>query len=246
MRNDENVYDLGEISADAHGAATMAEPVHGSWPDARRREADAHRTGRGGGPDAGLAGSLSLFLPGSGHLVAREVTWGLFYLSAFGFVATLAWAALRTADRLLPTFELLDIAPACLPIGLGLLLFAAAMLHLGAVTHAHAARAGASAPRVPHPLVAALASSIVPGWGQILAGHRVRAAVFLGGLWAVAAAWLAVVPPGQRLLSTTGLILPAWLLDGWGPGAMLAAPIVLWALAIYDAAAGALEERRAG
>ena len=55
----------------------------------------------------------------------------------------------------------------------------------------------------------ALASLLLPGWGQLLAGHRRRAVLFLGGLWILGAAWLLVTPSGMRVLSRVGLMLPA-------------------------------------
>jgi hypothetical protein len=42
-----------------------------------------------------------------------------------------------------------------------------------------------------------------------------------------------------------GVTLPAWLRDGVGPFALVAAPLLIWVVAIYDAAAGAAMERRA-
>jgi hypothetical protein len=48
----------------------------------------------------------------------------------------------------------------------------------------------------------------------------------------------------MRVLSLLSLALPASLRDGWGPVVLLSAPIVLWAIAVYDAAAGALTERK--
>ena len=117
-------------------------------------------------------------------------------------------------------------------------------LHLSAVVHAQAKAAGWDPRFAAHPIVAGLASLFVPGWGQVLAGHRYRAIVFLGGVWILASAWLVVTPGGMRVLSHMGLTLPASVRDGWGPAAMLSAPVVLWVIAVYDAAAGAAAERR--
>jgi hypothetical protein len=117
-------------------------------------------------------------------------------------------------------------------------------LHLGAVLHAHTLAAGGD-PRTPsHPIVAGLASLLIPGWGQLLAGHRRRTLLFLGGVWLLSLAWLLVTPAGTRLLARLGFALPAALRDGWGPIVMLSSPLVLWVIAVYDAAAGSAAERR--
>jgi hypothetical protein len=47
----------------------------------------------------------------------------------------------------------------------------------------------------------------------------------------------------MRVLSDLSLALPAAFRDGWGPIAMLSAPVVLWVIAVYDGAAGAASER---
>jgi hypothetical protein len=63
-------------------------------------------------------------------------------------------------------------------------------------------------------------------------------------VWLLSAAWLLVTPAGTRVLARVSLALPAALRDGWGPVVLLSAPLVLWAIAVYDAAAGAAAERR--
>jgi hypothetical protein len=125
----------------------------------------------------------------------------------------------------------------------GTLAVLAIALHLGAVLHAHTLAEGGG--REPsHPIVAGLASFLIPGWGQLLAGHRRRAALFLSGTWLLSVAWFLVAPPGMHVLTRLNLALPAALRDGWGPIVMLSAPMVLWVIAVYDAAAGAAAERR--
>jgi len=56
-------------------------------------------------------------------------------------------------------------------------------------------------------------------------------------------AWLLVTPAGTRVLARLSLALLPAMRDGWGPVVMLSAPLVLWAIAVYDAAAGAAAER---
>jgi len=239
MKGEDTIYDLGDVDKDE------PRPIFGRVPDAPRPTPVRRSTPPpqdGVGP--ALAGSLSMFVPGLGQLVAGEVAWGLFYLTGMGFCAASLWAVLATLDRLVPTLRLLDVPREALIVAvLSIGLFGIA-LHLAAVLHAQRLAPGGDARSAPHPLVAGLASAAIPGWGQLLAGHRSRAALCLGTVWFSSVAWLLVTPAGSRLLSRLGLGLPAAMRDGWGPVAMLAAPIVLWVIAVYDAAAGAAAERR--
>lgn len=261
MSQEDNVYDLGEVDRDAprpvfsRASGTIGTPLvaeeFGAPPPASsaprlRRVPPSRQAPRPAssalGP--GLAGSLSMFVPGLGQMIAGEIAWGLFYLSGIGFCAAMLWAVLNSLDRLVPTLRLLDVPTAALTAAVGSLALLTMVLHLAAVLHAHALAVDDGARNAPHPIVAGIASLAVPGWGQLLAGHRRRAALFLGGVWLLGTAWLVVTPAGTGLLGRLGLSLPSALRDGWGPVAMLAAPLVLWAIAVYDAAAGAAVERR--
>lgn len=243
-QQDEARYDLGEIRLD--GRLTDFPTAPGRTPSGRMHGRGsghaAHRNGRVGGT---LAGSLSLFVPGLGEMVAGEFAWGFFYLTGIGFCAAMLWATVRTLDRLVATLQVLGV-PLPLLVGAMLLLAGSAvLLHLAGVMHAHAIGDGPSGHAAPHPIVTSLASLLVPGWGQLLAGHRRRATMFLGALWLFAAAWLLVTPQATTLLASLHVALPSGVRDGWGPAVLLAGPIVIWALAVYDAAAGAVAERRA-
>ncbi len=240
MNRDETVYDLGEVDRDEPRAIFGAIPV---LPRPVPLRPETRPEPEGVGP--ALAGSLSMFVPGLGHLIAGEIAWGLFYLSGMGFCAAALWAVLETLDRLVPTLRILDVPLEVLVVAVGTLGLSATALHLGAVLHAHALAPGVQSQAAPHPIVAGLASLLIPGWGQLLAGHRRRAALFLCGVWCSSAAWLLVTPAGTRVLARLALALPAALRDGWGPAVMLSAPLVLWAIAVYDAASGAAAERNA-
>jgi TM2 domain-containing membrane protein YozV len=237
MTRDENVYDLGEVEIDKPHA------VFGRIAELPRH-AGSRRDPRPEAPGVGpaLASSLSMFVPGLGQMISGEIGWGLFYLSGMGFCAATLWAVVATLDRIVPTLRLLNVAPEYLILAVGTLAVLAIALHLGAVLHAQLLAVGGEA-RPPHPIVAGLASLLIPGWGQLLAGHRRRAGLFLCGVWVLGVAWLLVTPPGMRVLSDLSLALPAAFRDGWGPIAMLSAPVVLWVIAVYDGAAGAASER---
>lgn len=239
MNRDETVYDLGEVDRD------QPRSVFGAGSDLPRPvplRRGPRQESAGVGP--ALAGSLSMFVPGLGQMITGEIAWGLFYLTGIGFCAASLWAVWATLDRLVPTLRLLDVPLEALVVMIGSIALLAVTLHLSAVLHAHASATGSPEQAAPHPIVAGLASLFIPGWGQLLAGHRRRATLFLGGVWLLSAAWLLVTPGGARLLARVSLALPAALRDGWGPIALLSAPLVLWAIAVYDAAAGAAAERR--
>ena len=238
MVKEDTIYDLGEIDRGERRpilGATPTEPRRKAGATPRRREAP--------GVGGALAGSLSIFVPGLGQMLAGEIAWGLFYLTGVGFCAAALWAVLETLESIVPTLRLLDMPSAILVVGLMSLAGLTILLHVAAVLHAHAIAAHAEH-HAPHPLVAAVASVAIPGWGQLLAGHRRRAALFLTGVWLLGTAWLLVTPAGAKLLERLGLALPSAVKDGWGTATLLATPLVLWVIAVYDAAAGAAAERR--
>ena len=245
MSREDTIYDLGEVDRNEK-RAIFSGPVE---VQATRPSLPRFGSRSGARPDAhgvgpALAGSLSMFVPGLGQLIAGDIAWGLFYLSGMGFCAATSWAVLVTLDRLVPTLRLFELPTDAIALVLSSLVLSAMVLHLSAVLHAHAEAPGVDEQAAPHPLVAGLASLLIPGWGQLLAHHRRRAAFFLGGIWLLGATWCLVTPIGTRLLARVGQQLPAAMRDGWGPVAMLAGPLILWAIAVYDAAAGAASERR--
>lgn len=249
MSNDMDVYDLGvvdieEALAPARPTQAHAQPPTPTPAPLRRAHvapASSARRAHHAGP--ALTGSLSLFLPGTGQLVAGDLSKGLFFATSIAFALAVLHALVTTLDRVLPTFELLGISPALTLAALGCLLYAAAALHVSAILGAYAA-APESCAAPAHPVIAAAASAIIPGWGQILVGHRTRAACFIGGAWLIAFAWLTVTPVGAGVLGQLGLALSRGAREGWGPIALVTATVLLWSLAVYDAAMGAAVRRR--
>src|SRR5262245_4434182 len=236
MSRDEAIYDLGEVELDRPRALFGAT---GAGPRRASSRHDARPAPEGVGP--ALAGSLSMFVPGLGQIVTGEVAWGLFYLTGIGFCAASLWAVGSMLDSLLRALRWLDVPREFLVVAVATLALSAMTLHLAAVLHAQSSSGAGSG--APHPIVAALASVLLPGWGQLLSSHTRRAGIFLASIWVLGGAWLLVTPSGMRLLSRLGLALPGALRDGWGPVVMLSAPVVVWVIAVYDAAAGAVAER---
>jgi hypothetical protein len=252
MSQDHPIYDLGEVDLDS-----PKEPFPPVFEAPRRRPQPSgqpgpngatrtsfERSGRGAmAPGPALTGSLSMFVPGLGQMVAGEIAWGLFYVTGFALCAAVVWAVFRTLDSLVPTLGLLGVPVQWVAIALCVLTFGAMGLHLSAVVHAQGSVDTDYDRAIPHPIVAGIASLFVPGWGQLLAAHRRRAALFLGAVWILGVAWLAVTPGVAVALGRIGVALPASFRDGWGPVTLLATPLVVWVVAVYDAAAGAAVER---
>ena len=237
MSSDEAVFDLGEVDPEYRG------PRRGVTPSVSRNPRRGERLDRPGAEagwdgllEAGSVG-IALFLPGAGHVLRAQFATGLFFLASIGFLGTLAWALLGTLDRLGPTLALLGLPSAGGVWALGIAFLLAAALHVASVVGA--VQDGSS----PGPVVAGVASGLVPGWGQALSGRRWSAALFLTGCWVVVAAWVLVSPPVRALLDTQELALPGALALLSSPVARWSLPAVIWTLAVYDAAVRAARSR---
>jgi hypothetical protein len=116
---------------------------------------------------------------------------------------------------------------------------AVAALNVLSVLDAHGARLRACLPRTAHPILGALASAVVPGWGQVLCGKRGRAALFLSLLWVVGAGWILALPLTRETLARLRLTLPfsPEQMDQVAPVALLVATGIVWGIAVWDAAA---------
>jgi hypothetical protein len=193
--------------------------------------------------------SLSVFVPGTTQMVRGQITLGLFFLTTLAFMGALTSAVLETVDRLAPTLELLGwpVAGAFWTLGSAFVL--AAAIHLAAVWNGCGeATEGDRPPR--HPIVPALASLIVPGWGQILNGNRLRAMAFLGGCWVVAGTWIICSPAATELLNAHLPVVGPWEQLARAPiltwSLKWTVPVLLWSLAVYDALTSAAVQRRLG
>jgi len=242
MGNRSEVYDLGNVDTGVRTARTVQGPPTVIRPVQSR---PASSTGFAAAAEStmgafDITGNLSLFLPGTGQLARGERAGGLFYISSLGLVAALGWAVIETGERLPRTLEALGLPPETGVWFLGLLYIWAAMLHVGNL----AGRGIATEPPIS-PWIAGGLSLVLPGWGQLLNGDRLRAAMFVGGLWIVGAAWLLVSPPAVALFEAQGLHLPPALQTFASPLVRFTLPPVVWALAVYDAAPRAVHRRSA-
>mgnify|MGYP000010571088 CR=1 FL=1 len=119
-----------------------------------------------------------------------------------GFLAAFSWAVVQTMDSLVPTLVLLGHSRAAGVWMLGAALGLAGLLHLTAILITGHREDGYGT----HIGIAACASAILPGWGQVLNGQRVKAALFVAGLWGCGLAWVLISPPVQEFLVRFDLI----------------------------------------
>ena len=194
----------------------------------------------------GVTRTLSLFVPGAGQLVRGETTLGLFLLTSTLFLLSLAWALLDTLDRLAGTLELLGISVVLAFWILGGIYVFTGLFHLTAVVTS-IEPAGRAGPIVYHPALTGAASALVPGWGQLLNGERVRTMLFIAGIWIAGGVWLVLSPAATELFNVYLPAVSSWEQAARRPGLLWAArytfPAVVWALAVYDAAASSANRR---
>ena len=190
--------------------------------------------------------SLSLFVPGASQLALGRRSLGLCFLSLMAFSGALAWAVLATLDRLAGTLGLLGQSNAFVFWMLAVAFVLAAGVHLTAVWNA--GRLDRPTDPVPgHPVIPAVASALLPGWGQLLNADRVRALLFLAGGWLAAGAWVATSQPVTELINAYLPGVGSWEQTLRAPALIWTAkwtlPVVVWTLAVYDAACSALARR---
>jgi TM2 domain-containing membrane protein YozV len=240
MSRDSGVYDLGnlDMGASKRDETVVSRPAPRQGMRAVPRRPAGYRSAAVAPPAVDVCGSLSIFLPGAGQILRGEVALGSFFIVSLAFVGTLAWAVLGSLERLESTLALLGYPSSVAAWILCALFGIAGALHVTCVVNA-----GSDAARVPHPAIAACASLVFPGWGQILNGDRLRAALFVCLVWLGAAAWIMVSPPAIHLLEVLGLYLPAWVDFLTSPAARYTLPAIVWTLAVYDAASRAAHRR---
>jgi TM2 domain-containing membrane protein YozV len=233
LHKDASVFDLGELDARPPFATTgsTGRPARfrSSSPSFPAAFQAVETVPRG----AGFLTSLSIFLPGAGQVLLGEIASGLFFLTSIGFLGALGWALLASIDRLTRTLDLFGVPTAATLVTLLTIYVLMAILHLCAVLHAHSLVPRPSRPG--HPVLMALASLLVPGWGQLRNGCYGKGTVFMASLWLLAAAGILVSGALTVFAQVTPLDTMVHAL--WFRVLLLTVAAVVWALAVYDAAA---------
>jgi hypothetical protein len=252
MSRNLGVFDLGDADTadrpesgsvldaaprDGHGSTAHGRPAVAPVTRPRPRHILSDRVSRFRAWP-GLTRTLSLFVPGAGQLVRGETTLGLFLLTSTLFLLSLAWAVLDTLDRLAGTLELLGVSVMVVFGALGAFYAIAALIHLTAVLTS-IDETGPGDRIDYHPALTGAASALLPGWGQLLNGDRVRTIVFLACVWIAGAVWITISPATTELLNAYLPGVSPWEQAVRRPGVLWAAqytfPVVVWALAVYDA-----------
>lgn len=253
MNENGGVYDLGAVdsaaaaaaAAAAATAATTTTRVVGEKDPKIRITREYKPTAWGGvNPAADWVGSLSLFLPGGTHLLRGQVRQGFFFQVTACFFVAMVWAILDSLHRLGPNLELLGLPAEWAVWTLGILFVAATLLYITNLITAPASYGSSSGRHNCHPVVAGIASFLLPGWGQMLSGDRLRAVPFVLGLWIVSASWILVSPVTQALLTEQNMVLPSWMEVFTSPVVRWTLPAVILVLAVYDAVVRAQALRR--
>lgn len=234
MRQGIDAYDLGDVGAVApQRRADLRQRV------VRRTAVEHH----GWVAHPAVVRSFALFVPGAGHVLRGRTMSGLFFFLSMAFLATLIWSVLATIERMVATFELLGISIAAIFWGLTLIYASIAGLHLAGVVSSDD-----SPPEAAHPVAAGMASALAPGWGQLLNGDRIRAALFVGCLWLVAGVALWTSSSATETINAHVPIVTPWEQFARSPLILWTLkwtlPAVVWCLAVYDAAATATYRRR--
>jgi hypothetical protein len=235
---DREVYVIEEEDIKLPLDGVLGVPQQKKGRERRRRKSTT--TTKGFGTETGrprLAASFSLVMSGSGHFLHREWRLGLLYFLALGFTVAFhyflhnAWGHLRTL------VERIGLSEADLLIGVILVdLYLLLVLLSGVFSAFRIGRAYSAEDEdpSPNPLLPALASLLIPGWGQIVNGQIQKALVFLFVFFTELLAvglWLCLRDPVERMVLGGGDPLQT-LFVGF---ALATYGLVGWSLSLYDA-----------
>jgi TM2 domain-containing membrane protein YozV len=230
---------------------TRRKPAGGQTPVPSRKSPFAR-----GGPDATLVGaapggaarawiaaSLSLVVCGAGQLFNRRPQLALLYFLTETLALSVNWFLWKVWKPLVDLLGLWDIRPLDLKLAVAAGNYLFLLFVVGNALQAFRDAAGddpAPGPRVP--ILSALASLLLPGWGQFLNGQPRKAALLLGlfvsCLYAFAVSYF--LPDLWSLWDSSQQSVFDWVLSNGGITALLIA-LVVYLVAFYD---GLLVARR--
>ena len=216
-------------SPPAKKASRRPRPASGDKPRNRTRSRPASSVG-----------NLSVLVPGAAQLLRGEWSAGLCTLSLLALFGTLITAATQNIGRLSGTLPWLEVHPVVVVRFVICLYAAAALVYLFNVVQAKIA----DTPRDVPPWAAGMASLALPGFGQVLSGNLGRATVFLAGVWFLGGVCLIRSSAFGRLLEAGDAHVPQGLVQLLTPATIVGFGAVLWSIAIYDAASGAIRAGR--
>ncbi len=243
----------GKSGAQGKGSLSLAKGSKGSEKGRDPDETVSERTppprnargGRSRSPAA--AGTLSLFVWGLGQLYNGDTKLAALFLScellvlAFHYLIVMTWSQIRTFAHLffVSEWELMLYASS---IDFCLIFF---MIYNVAQAYRGAEARGGSFTGLHRPLVAGVASMLIPGWGQILNGQLGKGIVFLFSfLLQIYMLSLYLVSPFYRVvadLDPQQLLLRKAIWVGMG---VLFLTALSWLVSMYDAFVVARYTRR--
>lgn len=196
--------------------------------------------------DPRVPSSLSLIVCGAGQLYNRQTRLGILFLLTELLAVAIHWAVIDRWSSLSQVARLVGLEGDRLQVAALCIESVLVLFILGQVFQAyHRAEGLAGQPRPrPHPMLAGLASLLIPGWGQILNAQIGKALFFLGAAL-VGSAALIVSAPGAEF---SGLI--ADLLSGsrflGGAAGIVTVSFASWMISVHDAVLVAGLRRRRG
>lgn len=184
-----------------------------------------------------LAATFSMWLSGTGHFLHREWKLGTLYFLALSFILSFhyflhhGWSQMRSLVGRIGLGEA-DLFIGVILVDLYLLLVLLSGIH--SAYRIGRAYAGEEEEPSPNPILAATASVLIPGWGQIINGQIRKAMFFLFFFFTLILGlglFYSLKDPVSRLVLGGGdplqTLLVGFSLAGYG--------IVVWSLSIYDA-----------
>ena len=201
--------------------------------------------GAPGGPSHWLPASASLWIWGAGQWLNGQRSLALLFFLLEILVVAVWYCLARTWQSWTWLADLFGADDLSLRAGVAVVGLAIPMLAMANIVQAYlvARRRPGARPYSGSPVIPALASAVVPGWGQLVAGRFGKAVLFLAS-WFLALYVLAVSHLDPRIwsrLDPTGQpIVGAFSLGAVG---VLALAGLGWFLAVYDALAAIRRQR---
>lgn len=234
----------------------LTEPTAHTRPMVARQRAAGHdastvlagQSHLAHGPRPWLAATASLLLWGGGQWINRQRALAVLFLSLQGLAVAWAWCLRESWDAWVRFAHLFFVEELTLRTAVATTGLLVPLIGIVGVVQAylHAERQPGARPAPRVPVLPAVASALVPGWGQILNGQLGKAVGFLSGwgfaLYVVAVAriqpelWTRIDPTGSPL---AGVQLSL------GASVAVAAGLLTWVLAVYDGWLTSLARRRA-
>jgi len=242
----------GKGASQGRGGIGLAKGARGSEKAGRGDETQVDRTPphgrmRSGSPSPAAAGTLSLFVWGLGQLYNGDRKLAILFMLcevqvvAFHYLMIKTWNQIRTFSHtfFISEWELMLYASS---IDFCLIFFM--IYNVAQAYRAAEAQQGRFA-GLHRPLVAGIASSLIPGWGQLLNGQLWKGLFFLFSFLIQAyLLGLYLLSPFYRILAgldTQELLLKKATWIGMG---ILNGTALLWLLSAYDAMIVARYTRR--